>query len=1083
MQSKSFLLLMASAVVVVSTPAFSQSVIAPARIPVSERARLRADRPQRILKTAELLGAEKAQLGLGADDTFDQQGGAEDQLGRLHVRFARRYKGLRVIGGDVKAALSYAGDSLSLSPRMRPRPLDLGGSVEPAIGKQEAIDTFLRSLELDQARPVEVEAELVIDAAERSGLRRDRLAWLLALQALPRWERTYFLVDASTGRTVDSWAESQTDDLDPADGWGKGYYYKQVVVPAAFNNTKNKYELVDPTRGMTRVFDMQDKTPAGGFTGVPYIKDSNSWGNNQDWEAGDSTAGLTGQSAAADAMYGARITWDLLLNVFDRESYDGNGSPFHLRVHARKNSDDLYGDAHWNSGCKCATFGDGAKSENGHRAEFQTVAHELGHGFFNSAIGGDTNTGEKAGLNEGTGDIMAALANHYRVLAHGEGSYVPDGPDVSLYRTRNVNPWGYKNGFGGYVPFMGQEEVHVQGNVYARMFTILAAGGPSKAEYDAGPKCLLTDGAEYQCLFSLHAGVAGIGIHKAGEIFYLATLAKMDSTPTFHEAREDWLDAAADLFGENSNEYRSVMVAFAAIGIGDAPADTKTPSVTMGLPVVNDAEQSLFVAVNSDDDIGVRKVDIHRNAFLLKSVFAHHFTGSLDLRGAGYGTYPLKATVRDAAGKSANVQRNITYKGANYLLRDGGFEAENGIWESSAGQQLYTNEDKAFLGSNYIELSGDAWIRQKVTVPAGTTKLTLGFRVWVGKSQGPPETPTYLSVEILNAAGTSVTDYVTSISPSLNTYNLGSNNYVPKSFNLGTSYAGKTIWVRFRTSDADAARYRLDNVYLVYEAPISAEFSAVVDEADRTVTFRVKNITGTSLVKSVEIGSPGLAGMRLPTSNILAMPTSEFEENVTYTLTARLLSATGAKLAELGPVEFRVKPSNHRLANTSFEGGDLFWTASGFTSFQSDVGQDVTRTYVGSRFVRMGGKGSSHTDTLYQRAIMPADFFSAKLSFRLRIETNDTGGDRMLVKILDHNTGQWLKTLAVINGNTETGFDENGDPNFNGYRKFTYSLSEFKGRTIRVLFEAEEDFGGATTFYLDNAAVVFREALGEAAPN
>lgn len=1072
---------------IIATPALAQSIIAPARISVTERERLRAERPQRIQKATELLTAQKVQLGLNAaDDTFEQESAGEDQLGRLHVRFARRYKGLRVIGGDIKAALNYAGDALALNSRARPRSLvEVGGlSIEPAIAKQEAIDTLLRRLELDNALNVETKAELVIDAAERSGARRDNLAWLIAVEALPRLELSFFLVDATTGRTLDSWLEHQTDDLDPHDGWGKGFYAKQVVIPAAYNNTKGKYELVDPTRGMTKVYDMQDKTNANGFGGVAYLKETNSWGNNADWKEGDSTSGPTGQSAAADAMYAARITWDLLLKVFERESYDGNGSPFKLRVHARKTSDDLYGDAHWSSSCNCATFGDGKESDSGHRADFQTVAHELGHGFFNSAIGGGSNTGEKAGLNEGTGDIMAALANHYRVLANGEGSYIPDGPDVSLFRSRNVNPWGYKSGFGGYVAFMGQEEVHVQGNVYARMFTILAAGAPSKAEYEGGPPCALTDGSVYRCLISaaVPQGIAGIGIQKAGEIFYLATLSKMDSTPTFHEAREDWLDAAADLYGENSEEYRSVMVAFAAIGIGDAPADTKTPSVTMGQPAVNDAEQSLFVAVTSDDDIGVRQVDIHRNAFLLKSVLANRFIGSLDLRSAGYGTYPLKATVRDAAGKSANVQRNITYKGANYLLRDGGFESENGFWDSSEGQQVYNDDDKAFLGSHYAEFAGDSWIRQKVNVPAGTTKLTLGFRVSVNQRNGPSPVPTYLSVEILNAAGTSVVDYVTSIPSTMNTFNLGSNNYVPKSFNL-SGFAGKTIWVRFRSSDADAGRYRVDNIYLVYEAPISAEFTAVVDEADRTVTFRVKNITGTSLVKSVEIGSPGLAGKRMPDSGILAMETSEFEENVTYTLTARLLSATGTKLAELGPVQFQVKPSNHRLANTSFEGGGLFWTGTGFTEFRSDQGQDVTRAYVGARYVRMGGRGVSHTDTLSQRAIMPDNFFSAKLSFRLRLESNDNSGDKLLVKILDHGTGQWLKTLGTINGNTETGFDENGDPNHRGYRKFTYSLSEFKGRIIRVVFEAQEDQGGATTFYIDNAAVVFREALGEAAPN
>jgi len=1052
----------------------AQRLAAPAWIPETERLRLRAQRPQRLQKAAELFQHETARAGLAAGDAFEAKTAAEDTLGRLHVRYERRHQGLRVLGGDVKVSLSHAGSSLSVA-RTKVRPLT-HGSIGPTVAKTDAVDMLLRELRIDPSK-AETNAELLIESAERNG-QRDRLAWLISVQA-PDTDHTYYLTDASTGRKFDSWAAVQTDSYTAHDGWGTGYYNKRVVIPTAFNESTNKYELMDPTRGNTRVYDFRDRAPSNSFNGEPYEKTNNDWGNGRDWEVGDSTSGLTGQSAAVDAMYAAKITWDLLLNVFGRESHNGNGSPFRLRVHARKDSGSLYGDAHWNTDCDCATFGDGAESESGHRADFATVAHELGHGYFYSGVGGDDNSGEKAGLNEGTGDILAAIANHYRVLANGQGTVVPDGPDVSLFRWRNVNPWGYKRGFGGYISGMQYEEEHVQGNVYARMFAILAAGAPSRAEYDQGPPCELSDRSVFRCLISLPQGVAGIGIQKAAQIFHLATVAKMDSSPTFHEARQDWLAAAEDLYGENSPEYRSVMTAFAAIAVGEAPADTQTPTVSMGLPVVDDGEQSVFVSVSTDDDIGVRTMDIRRNAFLMKGLHGDGFVGFLDLRGASFGSFALNATVRDAAGRSAAAQRNITYRGANYLIRDGGFELESSDWNWHTNADLLDEDNQAFLGSNYAAFTGDSWIRQRVSVPAGTTKLTLGFRVAVNRKVPAPVSST-LAVEIMNEAGTQVTDLVASIPSTVNTYDLSSNHYKKYTFNL-TGYAGKTVWVRFRSdgSSSDPRRFRVDNVFLTYEGPVSAQFTAVVDEADRSVTFRVKNVTGTNLLDRIEIGSPGFPGRRMPASGVMAVDTSEFNENITYQVTARLLSAAGVKLAEIGPVAVRVKPSHHRLSNTGFEAANaLFWTTTGNAAIVSDAGQDKHFAYMGGKYARIGGRGVSHVATLYQRAIMPDDFHSAKLSFRLRIESTDVSGDSgdyLRVKILDHSTGAHLKTFPAISGNTETAVDENGDQNVNHYRKFTYNLSEFKGRIIRVVFEGVEDTGVKTTFYIDNATVVYTQ--------
>ncbi len=63
--------------------------------------------------------------------------------------------------------------------------------------------------------------------------------------------------------------------------------------------------------------------------------------------------------------------------------------------------------------------------------------------------------------------------------------------------------------------------------------------------------------------------VEGIGPYEAAQIAFQTMRVRLSPTSTYPEARDEWIDAAEDLYGKNSQEVRAVTLAWYAVGIGD----------------------------------------------------------------------------------------------------------------------------------------------------------------------------------------------------------------------------------------------------------------------------------------------------------------------------------------------------------------------------------------------------------------------------------------------------------------------------------------------------------------------------------
>ena len=125
-------------------------------------------------------------------------------------------------------------------------------------------------------------------------------------------------------------------------------------------------------------------------------------------------------------------------------------------------------------------------------------------------------------------------------------------------------------------------------------------------------------------------------------------------------------------------------------------------------------------------------------------------------------------------------------------------------------------------------------------------------------------------------------------------------------------------------------------------------------------------------------------------------------------------------------------------------------------------------SYWGKAFVR-GGKqhyGGGTVQNLYQEVAIPALARAATLTFRLHIDPDPLPGiplDHFRVQAQSPN-GRLLAELAAYSNN-------DASP---GYALKTLDLSAYRGRTMRVNFQASEGWILPTTFALDEVSLVVR---------
>ncbi|WP_394537895.1 M4 family metallopeptidase [Lysobacter enzymogenes] len=518
-----------------------------------------ADRTAAAERARQLLATAAArEVNLAQADGFNARDVMIDRDGTEHVRMERSYKGLPVIGADM-VVHSRDGQLLSvtqggnLRTTLRPQ---LQPGIDTAQARREAGAHFDgRIAELDQAT-------LVVYA-------RNGIEPTLAYQVDLRGERrddpapgvfSYFL-DARDGRLLE--AEDHVEAAAAA-GTGKSLLLGNVGLVADSSN--NGYALTDPSRGGGQTLDAKNYQFT--FLAAAFSDADNVWGNN---------ATSDRASAAVDAHYGVAATWDYYKAVHGRNGIKNDGKGVKSYVHYGANVFNAFWDGN------AMLYGDGdASNGNTPLVALDVAGHEMSHGV--TAKLGYYSIKDAGGLNEAVSDIFGTLVEFSVGNASDPGDFLigeklrfrpaaggQEHPLRVMFQ-QNLDAAFRSNGMasfkcypaGGFTAAYTKKgdkfDPHFTSGVANLAFYLMAQGSQPPAGY-AG----LT-AADLSC--NGDTAIAGIGLAKAGAIWYRALTKYFVSSTDYPGARAGTLQAAADLYGNGSAEHQAVARAWSAVKVG-----------------------------------------------------------------------------------------------------------------------------------------------------------------------------------------------------------------------------------------------------------------------------------------------------------------------------------------------------------------------------------------------------------------------------------------------------------------------------------------------------------------------------------
>ena len=467
-----------------------------------------------------------------AGHSYEMRDALIDDDGAQHVRVARSWRGLPVIGGDLVVHTDRNGNFRDASHTMT-RLINLPRTGNLSGGRAIQVAMATRAGSTRGKAP-----ERVVYARSEAPV----LAWDVRVysdQADGTPSEHHVIVDAVNGSMLESW-----DDIHTAAASGSGKSLYSGTVGLTTDLVGSTFYLRDPSRGGNYTVNLNNGT-SGGST---FTDADNAWGTG--------LASST-QSAAVDAQYGTAVTWDYFKNVHGRNGIANNGAGAYSRVHYSTR----YNNAFWSDSCFCMTYGDGDGSSFTPLVSLDVAGHEMTHGV-TSRTAALVYSGESGGLNEATSDIFGAMVEFYAANAADGGDYLIG---EKIYRggvnglRSMVNPSSDGGSADCWYSTVKRLDVHYSSGVANHFYYLLAQGtsngSPSKTCVAGNTRVATGNGT-----------LAGVGRAKAEKIWYRALTLYFTSSTTFAGARAATLRAAGDLYGAGGMESTAVANAWTAVG-------------------------------------------------------------------------------------------------------------------------------------------------------------------------------------------------------------------------------------------------------------------------------------------------------------------------------------------------------------------------------------------------------------------------------------------------------------------------------------------------------------------------------------
>ncbi len=288
-------------------------------------------------------------------------------------------------------------------------------------------------------------------------------------------------------------------------------------------------------------------------------------------------------SMLVDAYVTMVNTYDFYKNKFGHKSYDGNGEPINILTYLP--GAEMGGYTEYESAMPSFLFttaqamafassdyypfvvvcGTGGHNlENGNIIEMHpmtepsVLCHEFTHLVTKStAMLSSINNHESAALNESFSDVMAI--SMMKTSDYGYGPETPwlvggNGMLTGISNLRNISdPAQSMDGLNPqpdtYKGKHWAEKKYIMMGVQNKFYYLLCEGGKGTND----------NGTDYD--------VPGIGIEKGSQIAYLTLTKYCSPESDYSNICESWMNAAEELYGQNSAEAQSVAKAWSAVGI------------------------------------------------------------------------------------------------------------------------------------------------------------------------------------------------------------------------------------------------------------------------------------------------------------------------------------------------------------------------------------------------------------------------------------------------------------------------------------------------------------------------------------
>lgn len=477
----------------------------------------------------------------GAEQAFTAGDTVVDADGTQHVRIHRKFRGLRVLGGDMVMHVGGPGVFDGVTKSLR---LAINAAKTAGFSGGTAISTALGAYPGSTKGMV---PELIIYArGDIPALAYDVRIFSTRPDGLP--SQMHVIVDATTNRILEAWDDVQAV---AATGTGKAMFVGTVSISTDL--TGSTYSLKDPTRGNQQVVTLNNTTPTSTTTvgGTLYTSSTNTWGDGK-----NSTTTPGKQTAGVDALHAMAKTWDYFKNVHGRNGIANNGVGAASRVHFGSK----FNNAFWLDSCFCMSFGDGDGTAYNPFVSLDITAHEMTHGI-TSRTANLTYSGESGGLNEATSDIFGAAVEYYAANTTDAGDFLI-GEKIkrtgTLYFRSMITPSADGYSADCWYSTVGNLLVHQSSGVANHFFYLLSqgttAGSPSKTCLSSNTRVATGTGT-----------LTGITRAKAEKIWYRALTVYMTSSTNYAAARVATINAATDLYGASSTETNAVKAAWSAV--------------------------------------------------------------------------------------------------------------------------------------------------------------------------------------------------------------------------------------------------------------------------------------------------------------------------------------------------------------------------------------------------------------------------------------------------------------------------------------------------------------------------------------